>query len=387
MRTIFLFLLLTAACAAQNVFAPLNGVNTWTGQQTFSGGVILNITGITQCLHANSSGLVSGTGSDCGGSGGGLTGSGTANSIAIWTGTSALGNSSITDDGTTVTTSELVQVNGSSTSVNFKVNGGVGEAINTPSTCSGTGGATVFTFLPCARGGFWGVINEPAGTTGYGAGVLGEITNVLTWTANPSFAAVAGNANPGGSGNINWVAGVVGTSLPDTTGTTANDSGVVGVGMASNAGATTLLAGLDGQIVTQVNVTTTTGTGLLVRSPSLTNGTVTNLSGILIQDQTGGGGLNPSPTSIKQLGNAPNLFTGHLNQGAAGDWAGTCTMSTTSCTITLAVAYTGTPGCVATVQGSTPIAAACGVSGTTVTITAASSNTSTWAAMLFGNPN
>ena len=83
-----------------------------------------------------------------------------------------------------------------------------------------------------------------------------------------------------------------------------------------------------------------------------------------------------------------HTFSNHINQGVTGNFAGTCTMSSgTSCTITLTASYTSIPGCVATVQGTTPIASACNVSGTTVTVTAASSNSNTWAAMLFGNPN
>jgi hypothetical protein len=79
---------------------------------------------------------------------------------------------------------------------------------------------------------------------------------------------------------------------------------------------------------------------------------------------------------------------GHLNQGSTGTFAGTCAMSAgTTCTITIGAAYNSTPGCVATPQGATAIAGACSVSGTTITITAASANSVTWAAMLFGNPN
>jgi len=78
----------------------------------------------------------------------------------------------------------------------------------------------------------------------------------------------------------------------------------------------------------------------------------------------------------------------HLNQSATGKFAGKCTMSSaTTCTISISASYTSSPGCVVTVQGTSAIAGACSVSGTTVTITAASSNSATWAAMLFGNPN
>lgn len=95
------------------------------------------------------------------------------------------------------------------------------------------------------------------------------------------------------------------------------------------------------------------------------------------------GQIDSNGFSTKQV----NL-SGHLNQGVVKDFAGTCSMSSsTTCTITLVAAYSGTPGCVATVESATPLYAGCTVSGTTVTITANSSNSSTWAAMLFGNPN
>jgi hypothetical protein len=65
---------------------------------------------------------------------------------------------------------------------------------------------------------------------------------------------------------------------------------------------------------------------------------------------------------------------------------GACTMSSgTTCTVTLS-AQPSTPGlthCLAQVQGATPIAAACGIAGTTATVTAASSNSATWAVFVF----
>lgn len=95
------------------------------------------------------------------------------------------------------------------------------------------------------------------------------------------------------------------------------------------------------------------------------------------------------PTLVPDAFPNPFALSGHLNQHAAGNWAGTCAMSgTTTCTIALTTAYTSTPGCVVAQQGTgTVIAGECSVSGTTVTITAASTNSATWAAMLFGNPN
>jgi hypothetical protein len=76
-----------------------------------------------------------------------------------------------------------------------------------------------------------------------------------------------------------------------------------------------------------------------------------------------------------------------INQSSANSTGGTCAMSTgTTCTITIGHTYTS-PTCIATVQGSTALAGACSVSGVTVTVTAASSNSATWGAFVFGNPN
>jgi hypothetical protein len=79
---------------------------------------------------------------------------------------------------------------------------------------------------------------------------------------------------------------------------------------------------------------------------------------------------------------------GRSNRIAAGNFAGTCTMSnSTTCTIRLSSAYSGKAGCLVTIQSTAVIAGGCTVSNTTVTITAASANSSTWAALLVGNPD
>lgn len=79
---------------------------------------------------------------------------------------------------------------------------------------------------------------------------------------------------------------------------------------------------------------------------------------------------------------------GKLLQQASNNWGGTCTMSSgTTCTVTLTSAFT-TPVCQATMQSSgTVIAGECSVSGVTVTVTAASSNSNVWGVMVYGNPN
>jgi len=51
----------------------LGHANTWTAKQTQPAPLFSDLTGSTQCLHVNSSGQVSGTGSDCGAGGGGVS--------------------------------------------------------------------------------------------------------------------------------------------------------------------------------------------------------------------------------------------------------------------------------------------------------------------------
>jgi hypothetical protein len=78
----------------------------------------------------------------------------------------------------------------------------------------------------------------------------------------------------------------------------------------------------------------------------------------------------------------------HPSHNSPTTFAGTCTMvNSIRCTIKLSAAYFREPACVVTVQSTAVIAGGCIVSNTTVTITAASANSSTWAALLFENPN
>lgn len=91
--------------------------------------------------------------------------------------------------------------------------------------------------------------------------------------------------------------------------------------------------------------------------------------------------------SVSALG----IIAGSVQQQAASNTGGTCTMSTgTTCTITIGHTYT-TPVCIVTLQNAAATADAtghsCSVSGTTVTITAGTTNSATWGAFVFGNPS
>jgi len=106
------------------------------------------------------------------------------------------------------------------------------------------------------------------------------------------------------------------------------------------------------------------------------------LGGVL----TATGIATPTTSTVKIPGNLALLS---LGQGAANNTGGSCTMTAgTTCTLALNHSYT-TPVCVAIEQGTsaTVIAASCSVSGTTVTVTAATSNSATFGFLVFGNPN
>lgn len=85
---------------ARTVGLNVGNANTWTGQQTFntSAPIFGTITGVAaQCLHVDTNGLVTGTGSDCGsGSGGATTALDNLASVAI--NTSLISDTDNTDD-------------------------------------------------------------------------------------------------------------------------------------------------------------------------------------------------------------------------------------------------------------------------------------------------
>jgi hypothetical protein len=140
------------------------GVSTFAGPLTIAGALTLsNVSGSTQCLHVNSSGLVTGSGADCGiGSGGGLADPGgngiikrtalnvTAPAVstdvtALWTGT-CNSSSFLRGDGqclapagsgnttSTLTTGYIPKASGANSIVNSSIDDGV----TTPNTVTST---------------------------------------------------------------------------------------------------------------------------------------------------------------------------------------------------------------------------------------------------------
>jgi hypothetical protein len=321
-----------------------------------------------------------------------VTGSGTAGVVPTWTTSSALGNSLITSCSgaqtcSTGSTTGRVEIG----SVLAPLTAGTGLAVIAQPNPSACGGANV-TPLPV-----FGCIGQNLQLAN-NAGTTADVSAAFKVKALPSNF-VAGTLGVGiasqvqaGFNETETRAGYfeayenVSTTVTTRRGLFAFAANATGNTTATNEAAVFQTGtGSSSTTTNDYTVHILTPLGAIVAG----GGTLTNHVGLQIEDQTqtASGGTNSNPRSISQLGNAPNAFQGHLNQIAAGNWAGTCTMSTTTCTITLTANYTSTPGCVATVQGATAIAGACSVSGATVTITAASSNTATWAAMLFGNPN
>lgn len=191
-----------ATASSANLLATLT-TKTGTGLAMFgtsptaSGFTLSDVATGTQCLHANSSGVVSGTGSECGSGGGssafsaltsstnttaamvvstgaslGASGSGTiaatsvtglsgltSNLIPKATGAAALSNSSITDNGTTVSTTEPIAAlsvsTGSSPPASAWFTGTAGIDMFGDGTCTGTVPASVSAVCDKAGQPFW----------------------------------------------------------------------------------------------------------------------------------------------------------------------------------------------------------------------------------------
>jgi len=176
---------------------------------TFTGTVTLPVTGSTQCLHVNSAGVVSGTGSDCGSSSGGITGSGTTGYYGLWTGTTAMGNGHL-DDGvttaSTITSTEPI----------------VAPSYGTSGTTNGYFDLTATGTAPGAAPANAVQVEAPSSVTAYrielpGAAPTSGNTYLSCTAASPSVCSWA--AGGGGSGTVTSV-GFTGGLISVATATT-----------------------------------------------------------------------------------------------------------------------------------------------------------------------
>lgn len=246
----------------------------------FSGNLTVNVTGSTQCLHVNSSGVVSGTGSDCGSGSGGVTSvSNSDSTLTISPTTGAVVASLALGHANTWTAAQ------SHNSGTLKLNGASsGTTTLNAAAAAGTttitlpGGTTDFS----ATGGAGQVVKQ---TSSGGAFTVATVavselsglgTGVATFLATPSSANLAAAVtDETGSGAL--VFGTSPTFVTPTLGTPASGvaTNLTGTASGLTAGNVTTNANLTGVITSVGNATsiasqTGTGTKFVVdTSPTL----------------------------------------------------------------------------------------------------------------------
>ena len=251
------------------------------------------------------------SGTSCGpsGSGGGITGSGTTNSIPKWTTPTSLGNSGLADNGTSVTTTENIQV--------FGVNANSFFSASPTSTCP-TGGSPPFVngFAGCS--GLSGTLSPAAGTTGLVAGIQGNVTPGVTLSSTPWLTGVFGSTVLSASGSPSWIGGIVGVSETNGgSGTVAVSSGVfglgaVGIGSGSGGQTATILEGVGGRVAELGAAMTNPQSATFYAHSPIFTGKSNAHYGLFMEDQTTGGANNPNPHAVWTIGAAPSQFGGAL---------------------------------------------------------------------------
>jgi hypothetical protein len=241
---------------------------------------------------------INSTGASCGPSGGGggtITGSGTTNFVPVWTSSSALGNSLLSQFVGTQTGMSM----GGTTALTRPLAFSVFQGQPNSACVSGQGIPIVGGGILCA-GEMLQSFSTSAGATGttYGLAVL-NISNYglvvgggfLAQSNGTSVTELRGvEADVVPQGLVTTVRALVAATQIGSTGTTATDQGLYVKLSASSAGT----------VVTNTY-------GVFVDSPVAT-GTLTNEYGFFLADQTAGGANNPNPHGFWELGAAPNQF-------------------------------------------------------------------------------
>ena len=175
-----------------------------SGVTTLSGNLTVNITGSTQCVHVNSAGVMSGTGSDCGSGGGGgggnpFSGSVTANTSLTAVAGYYVGTTGIIQCDSTgcptisignvynvAAAGTISTVNGQHVSAGTGSNGGfwLGVGGATQNVISGSGDLTLLTVTgsgnQCLHAGPTGVVTGTGTECGSGGGGGGSATGYPT---------------------------------------------------------------------------------------------------------------------------------------------------------------------------------------------------------------
>jgi len=281
-----------------------------TGPQCFTLAAPITISGATQdigaALHAVAPALTLAFGG-----GGSVGGSGTANSIPIWTAGTTLGNSNVTQNGV-----------GSSSTVQILTVGGVTNepliTTNNPtSTCNVT--TTTLPFISVQTGGGQGCFagafkysasNNPGGLTGTAAGFFSNDSLANSAALMMGLYSVSGTAASGGSVATSNL-GIYGRAEVSVGGGATTNQGIFGFANGGNSGTTATNDGIAAQTATQ-GATITNDSSLHILSPALSGaGVLTNHTGLKIEDQAvTGAGTNSNPVAIQTFGLAPSKFGG-----------------------------------------------------------------------------
>lgn len=275
---------------ASGTVDTLNSVQTFTATKTFSSpttlaGVTLSgITGSTQCLHVNTSGVLSGTGSDCG-SGGSLpsvanqtvlgNGSGaTATAVAL-----ALGGNLVATTGGLATSQAINTQTGTSYTV---------CAVAPCSSGSYTGGGATPTdagsLLTFNNAGAVAVTLPAATTTGFTAGFSFDTTNygAGTVTFTPTTSTIGGTSTLTVAQNTGCTVSSDGSNY-QLSACTAKFTGGGGSGTITSStagqipvytGATTVAGGANATLTAGALTLGLSGTAGSVKMGNATSGTV-----------------------------------------------------------------------------------------------------------------
>ena len=238
---------------------------------------------------------------------------------------------------------------------------------------SGTGTVTAFGIFGDANS-----INQSGTGTVSTAYIGGYSNRVATSLANVSGGSTIWGFDNELDGSVGNVVEIYGSSNTSHTSQVA-----------------TCLGASDSYIGGMINTATGSGNfGIFGANATVTNRNCVGVYGYNITpaaDNTMYYGISSAAELQITAGHA--ALSVHLDQTAAGKFGNKCAMSAaTTCTFSIAASYTGTPLCVTSIDAASAVPATanvakCSVSGTTVTITAGSSNSLTWDAILIGNPN
>lgn len=285
---------LTISPTTGAVVASLNltNANTWTGQQTFntSAPIFGTITGSTQCLHVNSAGLVSGTGSDCGSGGGGGTPGGASSTIQYNANGAFAGLSTLTTDGTVLglgTTTpwgdfSIGGVNGSinpgfvvasatdsSTQFVVAANGEVGVGTSTPS-------ATLSVNAASQNNPYFAIGSSTQQVLSVSPAAAAQL--LIATSTNPSAytGEINGNLHVDSSASNAFSVGMLGSTTVQAFNVDQSLGGSTGVSVQSNAaGSGIALQTTSSNVAENINILSK-GTGSAILTSGTSNLSLTN---------------------------------------------------------------------------------------------------------------